>query len=368
MVTEKENNLCTGCGVCVAICPRKCLEIQLDGDGFYKPACNDALCVQCGLCDKVCPKFMASKEKNATMVLSVISNNKENLRTTSSGGLCYEIAKQALAEGKGVCACIYNYEKHRAEHAVITDLESLEETKGSKYFQSYTPEAFSQLLDGRQWVVFGTPCQIAAVDAMANLKNIRDKFLLVDFFCHGTPSMNLWKKYIGEKGEHNIRKIDFRSKEFGWHSFSLRFTYHDGSTHSDYQNNMFYSFFLGNYCLGEACYACKFKATSSAADIRVGDYWGKKYQSDTQGVSCCVIFNKRGADAIQSISSECMICNEELAQVLQEQMSESPRRIPLREKVLKQLKGKRSLNTIYNTTMFFCRLKWKIVSIIRRIK
>ena len=63
----------------------------------------------------------------------------------------------------------------------------------------------------------------------------------------------------------------------------------DGMTHGDvhkrresYYNkkrsegDLFYKFFLGNMCLGRACYKdCKFKYLNSAADIRIGDLLGK---------------------------------------------------------------------------------------------
>ena len=333
MVTDKKANLCTGCGVCTVICPKKCLNIELDDDGFYKAVCDEEKCIQCGLCDKVCPKFMDTKRAEIKNTFSVFSKDEITLSTTSSGGLCYEIAKKAISSGKKVCACIYDYEQHRAEHAVITNMAYLDKTKGSKYFQSYTTEAFSELLDGNEWVVFGTPCQIAAVDAMTKAKNIRDKFLLIDFFCHGTPSMNLWKKYIEENGGQNIEKIDFRSKEFGWHSFSLRFSYKDGSYKTDYIGNMFYTFFFGNYCLSESCYSCNFKATNSAADIRVGDFWGERYKENKTGVSCCVVFSEKGKDVVASISSDCVIKKEELSQILAEQMVKSPNKPSQRRKV-----------------------------------
>lgn len=368
MVTEKNRELCTGCGVCAAICPKSCLKIELNEDGFYMPICDEATCVHCDLCDKVCPKFMESREGPPLNTLSVVSADKQTLVTTSSGGLCYEMAKKALEQGKKVCACVYNYELHRAEHAVITDMEALEATKGSKYFQSYTPDAFSKIFDGDEWVVFGSPCQIAAIDAAAKIKKVREKLLLVDFFCHGTPSMNLWKKYISENGGNTIQKIDFRSKEFGWHTFSLRFTYGDGSKRSDFRDNMFYTFFFNNLCLGESCYSCKFKALKCAADVRVGDYWGDKYKEDREGVSCCVIFTEAGNVAVSDLAEACLIREESDEQILREQMVKSPSLPRERKAVLRAFCGKRSLNTINNTTLFFYRARCKIKSIIGRKK
>ena len=368
MVTEKKKDFCTGCGGCTAICPKHCLSIVLDENGFYQVSCDESVCIHCDLCDKVCPKFAQTPKAEAQCVLSVVSNNEDTLQTTSSGGLCYELAKAAIEKGKKVCACIYNYDEHRAEHVVISDMDALEETKGSKYFQSYTQDAFSQLFDGDDWVVFGSPCQIAALDVAAKIKKSRHKFLLVDFFCHGTPSMNLWKKYIAENGGESVQKIDFRSKEFGWHTFSLRFTHKNGTTFSDFQDNMFYTFFFNNLCLSNACYSCQFKAMNSAADIRVGDFWGDKYKDDKKGVSCCVVFTDRGQKAIEDIASRCLIRNELSEQVLAQQMTKSPSLPRQRKKVLRALKGKRSLKMINNTTLFFYRVKCKIQSIMRKVK
>lgn len=366
MVAERLSNLCTGCGVCAAICPKSCLKIELDTNGFYAPVCDESVCIRCGLCDKACPKFMEIEERESLAMLSVVSKDMQTLDTTSSGGLCYELAKKAIDSGKKVCACVYNYELHRAEHAVITDMEALEATKGSKYFQSYTPDAFSEIFDGNEWVVFGSPCQIAAIDAAAKIKKVREKLLLVDFFCHGTPSMNLWKKYISENGGDTIRKIDFRSKEFGWHTYSLKFTYKDGDTSSDFRGNMFYTFFFNNLCLGEACYSCKFKALQSKADIRVGDFWGDKYKDDRKGVSCCVTFTEKGDEAMCRLESTCRICEEQAEDVFVAQMKKSPILPPQRKKVLRSFKTKRSLKTIFNATLFPYRVKCKIKSIMRK--
>ena len=360
--------LCTGCGVCSVVCPKKCISINLNDEGFYIPKLsNAAQCIHCGLCDRVCPKDAQQAEQVPLQLIAVASNTKEVLQSTSSGGICYELAKQAIKEGKKTCACIYNYQENRAEHAVVQSVEELELTKGSKYFQSYTADAFEKVLDGEDWAVFGTPCQIAAIDKAARLKNCRDKLLLVDFFCHGTPSINLWKKYLSEQGEQGLEKIDFRSKEFGWHSWSLRFHYKDGKSHTDHNRNMFYKFFFSNLCLNESCYRCHFKAFKSAADIRVGDFWGKKYAEDRDGVSSCVILTPKGQAAMDAIGENCMVTPVEKPDVMEVQMSESPvKHAREYKRVMKALKSRQRLSSIYNTTLFSFRSKGIIKALLRR--
>lgn len=55
---QVEANRCKSCGVCVAFCPKKCLEISdiINQKGYRIAACTDEkLCVSCGICNTVCP-------------------------------------------------------------------------------------------------------------------------------------------------------------------------------------------------------------------------------------------------------------------------------------------------------------------------
>lgn len=365
MVTENTAN-CSGCGVCVSICPKRCLELKINSCGFYIPELvNGDACINCNLCERVCAKNISCQTAAPLEVLSVIANNEHVLSTSSSGGLCYELALSALNMGVNVCGCVYDYDHHRAVHKHIVNQADLENTKGSKYIQSFTADAFRHVLNGERWMVFGSPCQIAALSKAATLRNLRDKLILVDFFCHGTPSMLLWKKYIEENGGSAIAKIHFRSKERGWHKFSLRFDYHDGTHYIDDQANMFYRFFFNNLCLTEACYSCSFKAIRSEADIRVGDFWGRKYQDNNQGVSACLVFTEIGKKCLEPLQDTCQIIDEKQDDIMPAQMSSSPCKTRIRKRLLKAFKSNKSLKVIYNTTLFPYRLKCKIRSFLR---
>jgi formate hydrogenlyase subunit 6/NADH:ubiquinone oxidoreductase subunit I len=46
-----DETLCTGCGVCVAVCPTRCLAMGPRHPWLPRPAD----CVSCGLCVEVCP-------------------------------------------------------------------------------------------------------------------------------------------------------------------------------------------------------------------------------------------------------------------------------------------------------------------------
>ena len=71
---------CTGCGICMEICPREAIEIQktpkADGEKAKPPTIdiNEEKCHYCGMCDPICP-FGALKVKiNGEHMIPVINN------------------------------------------------------------------------------------------------------------------------------------------------------------------------------------------------------------------------------------------------------------------------------------------------------
>ncbi len=47
-------NWCKRCGICIAFCPKKVLEVDRDGYPFLK---DNQSCNGCGLCELICPDF-----------------------------------------------------------------------------------------------------------------------------------------------------------------------------------------------------------------------------------------------------------------------------------------------------------------------
>jgi ferredoxin len=53
--------ICCGCRACETICPKKCITMTEDEEGFYYPLKQDDLCTDCGLCESVCPSIHKEK-------------------------------------------------------------------------------------------------------------------------------------------------------------------------------------------------------------------------------------------------------------------------------------------------------------------
>ena len=298
---------CYGCGVCAIVCAKKLISIELDHEGFYAPQIrNLEQCTDCGLCTRVCAYAHDEALKDATppQGYAAWSNDAGTRRSCSSGGVGYEIGRSLLSKGNKLCGVRFDAHSNKAMHYVASTLEEWVPSMGSKYIQSYTVDAFRSIDRKGHYLVTGTPCQIDSFRRYLRMFNAEDNFVLMDFFCHGVPSKRTWDKYFSQvrKKIGAVASASWRSKENGWDdSWVMRLQGCDGSQYVSYrsQGDTFYQLFLGNQCLGKACYArCKYKALNSAADIRIGDLWGTTYQNNKEGVSALIGLTEKGKSVI----------------------------------------------------------------------
>ena len=98
---------CTGCGACVNICPKQCVEIVLNEEGFYRPTVNANSCIQCNACISVCPVGKKNKTETIEKAFAAYTLNQDIRRDSSSGGLFSEIALQILAQNGAVFGATY---------------------------------------------------------------------------------------------------------------------------------------------------------------------------------------------------------------------------------------------------------------------
>lgn len=301
---------CFGCGICVKSCGRKIIELKENEKGFYEPSIsNPELCINCGICTKVCSYSHSdiSLDKINIKTYAAWSNNPSVRKECSSGGVGYEIAKYGIINGYKIAGVRYNSSKNRAEHFVAETIEDLELTKGSKYIQSFTQEALLQLEKSEKYIVFGTPCQIDSFRRFIKLFHCEQNYILVDFLCHGVPSMRLWRKYINDVSKQvgSIIDVKWRNKDYGWHeSWNMKIKGDSGTYSKRWtKQDLFYELYLGNHCLGPQCYdACRFKLFNSSADIRIGDLWGHSYNGNNDGVSAVISFTDQGDQLIESVN------------------------------------------------------------------
>lgn len=304
---------CYGCGVCTKVCGKKLIHMKLDANGFYKPIINHPEeCIECNLCLDVCAcnhQDLSSNE-NPLATIATWSNNSYTRESCSSGGVGYEIAKTLLERGYKIAAVRYNKDKNRAEHYIAHNDEELQASKGSKYLQSFTEDCWREINRKDKFLIIGTPCQIDSMRRYAKKMKCEENFIFMDFFCHGVPSYLMWNVYLNiQKSKlKKISNVAWRNKKYGWHD-SWCMTISDCEENTILsrlsKGDMFYRMFLGDFCNNVACQKhCKYKYLSSAADIRIGDCWGRKFNKNQEGVSSLIAFTEKGKSIIDSIDEQ----------------------------------------------------------------
>lgn len=355
---------CYGCGLCAVVCSKRIINIKLNKDGFYEPAITDETqCTDCGLCMDVCSYTHSGLSLTDANIKSYAawSNDTKVRRKCSSGGVGFELGRMLIAKGYKVCGVRYNADEARAEHYIASTVEELVQSIGSKYIQSYTVDGFKAVSRKEKYLVTGTPCQIDSFRRYIRKFRCEDNFILLDFFCHGVPSMWLWQKYTAEveKTTGRITYASWRNKLTGWHdswAMGIDGEQHFGEKvdwHDSYnmlirgkktfvnsrlsQGDAFYKLFLSDACLGKACYdKCKFKYDRSSADIRIGDLWGSTYKDNEDGVSAAVTFTKKGENLLRECG--CTLVEHPFEVVAEGQMKSCPLCKASYKKVVERLK------------------------------
>ena len=284
-ITDKRN--CCGCGACVQRCPKLCITMQSDKEGFAYPVVDTKQCTNCGLCEKVCPVINQQPERQPIATYAATNSSETVREQSSSGGIFTLFAEGTINKGGIVFGAAFN-EKWAVEHTFADKIDDIKKFRGSKYVQSNIGNSYAAaekiLKEGKEILFCGTPCQIAGLKRFLRkeYKNLKT----VDFVCHGVPSPWVWKKYLGEvchaNNIENITDIQFRNKAEGWknYSFVIKYTNNEGykrELREKIGNNLYMKCFLSDLCLRPSCYKCPARNGKSGSDITLGDLWGAEY-------------------------------------------------------------------------------------------
>lgn len=313
---------CTSCQMCAAVCPHDAISISLDDDGFYRPVVDATRCVDCSLCTKVCYRFDSSVRRTSTDELEHIPlyaatvADEGLLDAVTSGGVADLLARELVRLGYVCIGVRYDDTADRAVHCLARTEAETAAFRGSKYIQAYSLPAFREFVATsrhERFAIFGTPCQIYAVSRFLEMRHLRDRCLLVDLYCHGCPSLHAWTKYCHEV-KALIRKprfdrVDFRSKVKGWGNFYVVVVVEGVRAFvSSPRKDEFYTLFFSDQVLNEACADCIPRSTLAYTDIRLGDFWGKRYARDLRGVSAVTAATSRGAELLDAVRSSLSRC------------------------------------------------------------
>ena len=319
MINNVDKKICTGCDLCAAICPQKCIKMISNEEGFLYPVIDNDLCIECNLCEKYCHAINIHTDNTyLPKVFAAYTKNDIIRMKSSSGGIFYSLARYVISLGGSVYGAVFN-SNNEVIHDRADALDQIDNMLGSKYVQSrIESDIYQQIrddLENEKYVLFsGTPCQCGAVKHYTSgLKT--NNLYIISFICHGVPSPLVWREYINWQTKvngANVVKASFRDKTLGWTRFSMALEFSDGKKYQKPLDKDYYlKAFLKNNCLRKSCYHCQYKGKERYMniDIMLADWWGAESSelltnSCDKGISAVFVNTALGEELWNRVSKD----------------------------------------------------------------
>lgn len=342
-------NKCTGCGSCMSVCPKDCISMSEDDNGFLYPHINNDVCVNCNLCKNRCPVLNEVKANETGKAYACINTDEKIRSESSSGGMFTLIAEYVIEQGGVVfgAALDENMEVYHSEASTKIELRKF---RGSKYVQSKIGDTYKRakkyLDEGRMVLFTGTPCQIGGLYASLNKKY--ENLITQDIICHGVPAPKVWRRYLKYQlkshQSDNTKEVRFRNKDNGWLKYSMKIDFDNGKEYKmPFVKDKYMNAFLSELCLRDSCYECSFKSMERQSDITLADFWGVNEimpeMFDDKGTSLVVVNTKKAEDIFTSISDKVKVMEVKIEDAVRynPSMYKSVVRHPKREKFLEMI-------------------------------
>ena len=99
MINIKNKQDCCGCSACAQRCPKQCISMIEDDEGFLYPHVDTSKCIDCHLCEKVC-QVINQGESRTPLNVYAANNPDDNIRKeSSSGGIFTMLAENTIEQG-----------------------------------------------------------------------------------------------------------------------------------------------------------------------------------------------------------------------------------------------------------------------------
>ncbi len=327
MINITQKHRCNGCHACFNVCPKSCIAMKSDNEGFLYPNVDKEKCIKCGLCVKKCPIL---NEKHNLVKTSpkayAMYNKNEKIRLESSSGGIFTLIAEEIINLNGVVFGACFDENLNVVHDYAEHIEDLQKFRSSKYVQSKIGNTYKKVkdfLEENKIVLFtGTPCQIGGLCSYLGKKY--DNLITQDIICHGVPSPQIYEKYVDyreEKAKSKAQKINFRNKNYGWKTFSMYVQFENKVEYVEtLKNDSLFSLFLKNVDLRPSCYKCSFKNINRQSDITLADFWGVQHvmpeMDDNKGTSLVIVNSEKGEKLFEQIKNDSVYKQADLSEAL----------------------------------------------------
>ncbi len=326
--------VCSGCGMCVAVCPMKCIAM-INGFG----AINEDLCIKCGLCYLVCPRTILPTE-----LLHMTISQEDKPHQVDKFGHFIEAysARTKISAIKEICqdggittTCLYYLLDHdkidialgarmseEAWKPIPFKIKSTEEAlscAGTKYVNNPNLSLLNdRTINDKKIAIVGVPCQMQALLKSRiydfNHPRLKEVCYRIGIFC--MESFPFKEGFLKICEILNVKSQDIKKADINKGKFII-FT-HSGEELSIPMKEI-------THLARPDCELC-YDLTSECADISVGSI------GSSAGWNTILIRTTKGKELYEELIKEGLIESKKLEDV-------KPG-LPLLERVAKSKKTK----------------------------
>ncbi len=315
MIEIVNKDKCCGCTACYSICPKKCIDMKPDEEGFLYPVADTDQCTGCNACDRVCPiQNIGGSEKKESLYVAVQYKDEKKRQTSTAGGAFSWIADYILQQG-GVVSAV-GYDNMIVCHKLCDNTKALSELRGSKYVQSDLNETFREIKElvarGKVVLFVGTPCQVYG---LKNVVGHIDNLYTIDLLCLGVSSPKLfaeWIKYLNKKYKTQVTNVQFRNKHYGYSTPNVRVFFSNGKEMDQkYDSSVHANLFFRHLNVRPSCYECVFREVPRVSDFTIGDFNEiasvNKAMDDDKGTTKLWAHTDKGKNLLKEIEESAYI-------------------------------------------------------------
>ncbi len=320
------DGLCTGCGTCIALCPKEAIELTInEKKGIYIPKLNGEKCNNCGICYKVCPGHEVDFK---ALNLEIFGEEPENILignylncyighatdydvryNSAAGGLVTQLLIFALEEGIIGGALVTMMKRDNPlepEPFIVRTKEAIIEAAKSKYCPVPANIALKEILEskeGEKFAVVGLPCHIHGIRKAEQInEKLKEKIVLhLGLLCsinRNFLSQDYLLKKLGVKRE-DIAKFDYRGEGWiGGMTIALKNSGKKFSPLPIYWGQMLRSYFIPLRCTLCSDQSCEL------ADASFGDIWLPEFRDDKIGTSVIISRTETGDKILNEMKSK----------------------------------------------------------------
>lgn len=302
------NQLCTACGGCLAVCPVDSIRSFETAGGHLKFKIDNAKCVKCGLCYKICPgagfsdvvlNMMPEDPFVGTICETWVGKSKDKrvYLNSQSGGIATSLLLAAIKSGDiggAVVVTMGMGNPPRPKVCIATTEEEIVQAQKSKYCPVPLLSVVKQLMDIDYPVALvGLPCHLHGLENIISIyPELKEKVKYrIGLICDRVMTYGAIDYLIdkaGYKGK-NETEITYRDKEVSGYPGDVKISMQNKFTVLPAKERMR----IKEYFTPVRCRLC-FDKLNFLADIVIGDPHGIEGVDRQYGESLIFVRNANG--------------------------------------------------------------------------